>query len=174
MLYGGRSRPPSVWAYGLGTSINWDVIYRDDVSREHYECSWWPLHLDGIYLGTLLYRFYLESEMQSFHADEVGARIRFSDGTETRVGRDGSELLVTRGDVTIADGFERFIPRGDSIYAFSRDGSRRSWVLPERFRRRTVDVRTLGDSPATRRMETGDLKDLELLPREPAKVTLVR
>jgi len=38
------------------------------------------------------------------------------------------------GDVVIADDDERFIPRGDAIYAYSLAGSEREWVLPKRFR----------------------------------------
>jgi hypothetical protein len=128
MLYGGRFWPPSVWGYGLGTSINWDVIY-SECAKEWYDCQWWPLLLDGIYLGTLLYHCYLESEMLSAYLDADCARLKFSDGTETFVKRDDSRLLVTRGDVVIADDFDRFIPRGDSIYAYSRDGSSRKWTL---------------------------------------------
>lgn len=172
MIYGGRFWPPSIWGYGLGSSINWDVVYGGK-SDEWLDYVWWPLLLDGVYLGTLLYHCYLESEMLSAYLDADCARLRFSDGTETFVKRDDSRLLVTRGDVVIADDFDRFIPRGDSIYAYSRDGSDKVWKLPPEFRGKTLEVRTLGDSsePATTVL-AGDEIFLKVSPRVPVKIAL--
>ncbi len=172
MIYGGRFWPPSVWGYGLGTSINWDVIY-SECAKEWYDCQWWPLLLDGIYLGTLLYHYYLEREMLSAKLDDECARLRFSDGTETYVRRDDSELLVRCGDVIVAEGFDRFIPRGDSIYAFSRDGSDRTWMLPSLFRNRKLLLEELGETEtAPDECQVTDTIRLSLKPRIPVRIGL--
>jgi len=172
MIYGGRFWPPSVWGYGLGTSINWDVVY-GDCAKEWYGCEWWPLLLDGIYLGTLLYHYYLEREMLSAKLDDDGARLLFADGTETYVKRDNSGLRVWRGDLVLADGFDRFIPRGNTIYAFSRDGSQKDWVLPDRFRNQVLTVEELGEEPPAReRLRAGDSIRLLLKPRTPVRIRL--
>jgi len=172
LLFGGRGCPPSLWDWGLGSSINWDVIYRDD-GKDFYSNGAWTRLLDGIYLGTLLYHFYLEREMTVAHVGQEAARLRFSDGTTTFVKRDNSCLLVTHGDVVIADNYDRFIPRGASIYAYSRDGSSRAWKLPARFRDKTVEIRTLGDADVhASTVRTSDQINLELKPRVPVKITL--
>jgi len=172
MLYGGRGWPPSLWNWGLGSSINWDVVYTED-GKDFYASGAWEQLLDGIYLGTLLYHFYLEREMTAAHIDDESARLVFSDGAETFVKRDSSRLLVTLGDVVIADNYDRFIPRGNSIYAYSRDGSHKSWVLPPQFRDKDVEVRKLGDpGGAATAVHTGDRIDLDLKPRTPIKISL--
>jgi len=173
ILFGGRSwETETLWDWGLGSSINWDVIYSED-GKDFYSSGAWTQLLDGIYLGTLLYHFYLEREMTVAHIDQETARLRFSDGVTTFVKRDNSRLLVTHGDVVIADNYDRFIPRGASIYAYSRDGSSRAWNLPAMFRGKTVEIRTLGDSNGrASTMRTSDHIDLELNPRVPVKITL--
>jgi hypothetical protein len=169
MLYGGRFWPPSVWGYGLGTSINWDVIYGRQ-AIDWYGCEWWPLLLDGVYLGTLLYQRYLQSEMTCCHLDDEAARLRFADGMETFVRRDNTRLLVTQGDVVVADDSERFVPLGDAIYAYSVDGCTRRWVLPEGFRGRALWSKELGDEAELNEvLVAGDGLELRLRPRVPVK-----
>ncbi len=172
MLSGGRGSPPSLWGWGLGSSINWDVIFRED-GRDFDTSGAWTRLLDGIYLGTLLYHFYLERELTVCHVGPEEARLRFSDGVTTLVRRDNRRLLVTHGDVLIADDYDRFIPRGRSIYAYSRNGARRDWTLPGAFRHQLVSIRALdqADRPATV-LRTGDRVALELKPRIPVKITL--
>jgi hypothetical protein len=172
LLFGGRGWPPSLWDWGLGSSINWDVIYSDGAKDFDSSGAWTQL-LDGIYLGTLLYHYYLEREMTVAHVGQEAARLQFSDGATVFAKRDNSRLLVTHGDVVIADNYDRFIPRGASIYAYSRDGSRRTWNLPATFRDRTVEVRPLGSSGRiARTVRTGDHMALDLQPRVPIKITL--
>jgi len=173
LLFGGRG-DASVWDWGLGSSINWDVIYTEG-GKDFCSSGAWIRLLDGIYLGTLLYHFYLEREITVAHVGKETAQLRFSDGTTTFVKRDNSCLLVTHGDVVIADNYDRFIPRGASIYAYSRDGSSRAWKLPAKFKGKTLEVRTLGDTdvPAVT-VRVGDHVDLELKPRIPVKLSLKR
>jgi hypothetical protein len=53
-------------------------------------------------------------------------------------------LRVTMGDVTVADGDDRFIPRGDAVFAYSKHGSNRRWKLPPHLRGKELQVFTLG------------------------------
>jgi len=173
MIHGGRAWPPTLWSWGIGSTVNWDQIFTED-GKDFYTRGAWTELLDGIYLGTLLLHYYLEREMTVAHLDADSARLQFADGAAVFVKRDNSRLLVTNGDVVIADDFERFIPRGNSIYAYSRDGSNRTWKLPVNFRDKTVEVRTLGDSGKSNgTVHVGDEIALALAPRVPVKVTLV-
>lgn len=173
MIYGGRSYPPNLWEWGLGSALNYDTIWLRDGKDFDASGAWHEL-LDGIYLGALLYHYYLEREMTVAHLDAKGAYLRFSDGTETTVHRDNSHLLVKRDKLVIADNFDRFIPRGDSIYAYSRDGSTRSWPLPSAFANRKLSIKRLGlDGSATVTVDVGTMLDLKLDPRVPVRITIV-
>ena len=83
-------------------------------------------------------------------------------------------MIVNWGEVTVADLDDRFIPRGDAIYAYSRRGSEREWVLPEKLRRKTLEYFTLsktGRGPS-QKVECGDRIRLKLVPRVPVKITI--
>ena len=78
--------------------------------------------------------------------DEVGGgwRITYADNVVAEVCIQSSDSLnVTAGEVTIADGNDRFIPRRGAIYAYSRDGSNRSWKLPPDFQGKQLCIFTL-------------------------------
>ena len=173
LLYGGRRYPPSLWEWGLGSSINWDQIFTEDGKDFDARGAWHEL-LDGIYLGTLLYHYYLERELTVAHIDDKEARLRFSDGVETLVRRDNSLLRVTRGDVVIADGFDRFIPRDGRVYAYSRDGSERTWRLPTELRGRSLRLRPLGsEKDESKVVAGGSDRALKLQPRVPLKISTI-
>jgi len=134
----------------------------------------WDRLLDDIYLGVLLLDFYVEREMTVLQIDDQAAHLHFAGGVATVVKRDGSSLLVTEGDVVIARNFDRFIPRGESIYAYSRDGSDGRWTLPAPFRNKPLEVRTLGaaDVPKITQAAPSGSIDLELKARTPVKITV--
>lgn len=172
MLHGGRSWPQTLWDWGLGCSIKWDVSHPGNEHKAYSPEAWHAL-LDGIYLGTLLYHFYLERELTVCHVDPEAARMRFSDGTTALVARDSSRLLVTNGEVVVAEDYDRFIPRGDSVYAYSREGSMRTWKLPPGLRGRRVEVRELGDSAGdVRTVQVDEEIELTLRPRVPVRILL--
>ena len=60
-----------------------------------------------------------------------------------RCGRGLYSILRLAERVTIADGNDRFIPRRGAIYAYSRDGSNRSWKLPPDFQGKQLCIFTL-------------------------------
>jgi hypothetical protein len=171
MLGGGRNGDRGLWNYAFGSAISDDVLYSVD-GVDYITRGTWDLLLDDIYLGVLLYHFYLEREMTALHLDKQGARLQFSDGVTTVASRDGKEMRVTQGDVVIALNYDRFIPRDEFIYAYSRDGSDRTWMLPKSFRNRELEIRTLGDSAAAViRQSATDHLHLELAPRTPVKIS---
>ena len=70
-----------------------------------------------------------------------------------------------------------FIPRGDAIYAYSKDGSRRSWVLPEDFRGEALQVFTLtqeGRGPTPDYALSGDVIQLNLEAGVPVKILILQ
>ena len=84
-------------------------------------------------------------------------------------------VLVTWGDITVADDDDRFIPRGDAIYAYSLTGSEREWVLPPAFRGRNLEAFTLsreGRGPAPRYTAKDRAVLLALEPRTPVKIVV--
>jgi hypothetical protein len=173
MLGGGRIERRGMSRWGLGTSLNGDVRYSVD-GADYLSRGDWDQLLDDIYLGTLLYHFYVEREMTQFRMDEKEIRLGFADGVTTVASRDNSSLDVTLGDIVIAHNYDRFIPRGEAIYAYSRDGSKRRWTLPAPFRNKTLEVRTLGAAggAAISRVAASDGIDLELRPRTPVKLAV--
>jgi len=173
MLGGGRIERRGMSRWGLGTSLNGDVRYSVD-GVDYIRRGDWDRLLDDIYLGTLLYHFYLEREMTVFRMDDKEVHLRFADGVTTVASRDNTSLEVTHGDLVIAHDYDRFIPRGEAIYAYSRDGCQRRWLLPAAFRHKTLNVRTLGaeGDAAISRVEASDGVDLDLKPRTPVKLTV--
>ncbi|MEK8130547.1 endo-alpha-N-acetylgalactosaminidase family protein [Paenibacillus filicis] len=140
-VVGGGSVSTHAVSWGRGVSIDADILYRGEPTRlegEHFESnafdSSWEKIVDIIYLGSMLYRFYLEREMLEMREDEARIYMRFSDGVTVKVDKKTEQLSVTWGAVTIADNHDRFIPAGDRIYVYSRYGADRSWILPEAWR----------------------------------------
>jgi hypothetical protein len=81
------------------------------------------------------------------------------------------------GDVTVALDGDRFLPRGQAIYAYSRDGSHRTWRLPEAFRSRPLRVCTLtraGRGPEPTWQACGESIRLELVAGVPVKVEVAK
>ena len=149
--------------YGVCNSLHIDISGRkwppDDLPPEVHQkyFGWMPTEtltwtwqhnwneiVDCLYLGTLLHHFYNEREMLIW--DEVGEgwRISYADNVVAEVCIQSSDSLnVTAGEVTIADGNDRFIPRRGAIYAYSRDGSNHSWKLPPDFQGKQLCIFTL-------------------------------
>ena len=134
----------------------------------------WDDIVDRIYRGTLLYHFYLEHEMTLIEKTEDGFRFEFDGG---KIITDVSEksASVTWGDLVIAIDNDRFIPRGGSIYCYSLTGCDRTWILPEAFRRKRLQLYELsrgGKKPITQFSISDDRIDFRLDPRTPVKISL--
>jgi len=139
--------------YALGSSIHQDISYKT-LNKETIDLAvwknnemdkWcppegltmsfqkdWDLIVQVIYEGTFLYHFYLEREMTNYQQIPRGLRIEYNYGEAVMTIID-NEMTVKYGETIVAHNEERFIPRGDAIYAYSRYGGSFDWVLPEEF-----------------------------------------
>jgi hypothetical protein len=182
--YGDHYGPPVPLDLGLGSSIHQDFTYRpwknpdlEDIHVEWLTLSFerdWDEMVRRIYLGSLLYQFYLEREMTKFDGDRDGFTARYGKVVDV-VYRKPDTLRVTWNDVVIAEGGDRFIPRGNAIYAYSAQGSERSWMLPSAFRDKPLQVFTLGKNgrgPAPEYRLEPDRVWLKLVPKTPVKLIL--
>lgn len=135
----------------------------------------WNGVLDQIYLRALLYHFYLEREWLDTEQLPGGAvRLRFSHDTTVVAGPGRDDLTVATGGVTVAVGADRFIPRGEAIYAYSRDGSTRWWNLPSGWDGQELRATTLSvDGPAAgSKLKAGKGRiRLRLEPHSPVTIT---
>ncbi|MBM3265762.1 MAG: hypothetical protein FJY97_20405, partial [candidate division Zixibacteria bacterium] len=179
--------------YGICNSIHFDISAQPlppdnlpaDVKEKYF--GWlrfprvtWTFEenrkaiLDCIYLGTLLHHFYNEREMLVWDDVGDGHRVVYAGGVVAEIRLHGPDSLrVICGDMTIADGGDRFIPRSGAVYAYSRDGSDRLWTLPDTLRNRPLAVHLLtetGRKPAVGWKISGNAIHLCLLPGEPVKI----
>ncbi|MDQ6421468.1 endo-alpha-N-acetylgalactosaminidase family protein [Paenibacillus sp. LHD-117] len=136
-IVGGGSVDMNAVAWGKGASFDSDVLYRGEPTRHLGEQflandfeSKWDQIVDIIYLGSMLYQFYLEREMAEWREDERRIFIRYSDGVKVDIDKVTERLAVRWGQVTIASDGDRFVPNGNRIYAYSRAGADREWTLP--------------------------------------------
>jgi hypothetical protein len=124
---------------GSGNSITQDISYKPFKGLLDYQTH--KAHLkEVIYLSSLLYQFFLTKEMLEVDRNESGFRIRFSDNVLSVYDKATDHLKVTWKDVVIAEDDERFIPTHGGIYAYSRNGADREWLLPEGFRNVKLNV----------------------------------
>ena len=133
----------------------------------------WPMILDFIYLGTMLYLFYLDREMVELRVPHEKVHMRFADGVVVDLEAKKEHLEVTWGDVTIASGHDRFIPLRGAIYIYSREGGERTWRLPDDWRGVPLDIFGLSRSgrhpPPPHKLTDDDLW-INLPPRTPVKL----
>jgi len=140
-IVGGGSVDMNAIAWGKGASFDSDVLYRGEPTRllgeqflaNDFESKWDQV-VDIIYLGSMLYQFYLDREMAEWREDGRRIYIRYSDGVTVDIDKAEERLAVRWGQVTIASDGDRFVPLGDRIYAYSQGGSDREWTLPEDWR----------------------------------------
>ncbi|MFF2090687.1 endo-alpha-N-acetylgalactosaminidase family protein [Paenibacillus sp. NPDC058174] len=137
-IVGGGSVDLNAVAWGKGASIDADILYRGEPTRLEGEMVQstafhdnWNQVVDIIYLGSMLYRFYLEREMVEMREDEHSVMMRFSDGVTVNIDKKNEQLAVKWGSLVIAENHDRFIPTDNRIYAYSRHGVTRAWPLPE-------------------------------------------
>ncbi len=182
--------------YGICSNFHIDVVGRpwppDDLPEDIYEghfgwldeqgienLTWdldenWKQIVDCIYLGALLHHFYNEREMLIWDDVGDGHRLTFEGGVVAEICIESEESLnVIMGEVTVADGNDRFIPRDGAIYAYSKDGSRKRWTLPGNFRNETLQVFTLtpeGRGPAPDYNISEDIIQLSLDAGVPVKI----
>ncbi|MFC1587586.1 endo-alpha-N-acetylgalactosaminidase family protein [Planctomycetota bacterium] len=123
ILGGGRGRGSESW--GVGGSFNSDINY-PSFRRD------WRYYVDQIYLGAMLYRYYLQKEMTIYREDPDKKRIfiKFDDDCNVDIDSSNEQLKVTHGDTVVAEGSDRFLPFADAIYAYSESGGERTWQLP--------------------------------------------
>lgn len=136
----------------FGTSMQGEALIRRD-----------PATLAGFlpeFCTTTLLWYYLNRLDRISFVDGV---VTFSGGV-TSANVDG-KLLVRRGELTLRDGDDLFVPalwrQRREIVAYSRSGyDNRTWTLPEEWRRvRAVDVDTIGLDglmPRARRIPVAD------------------
>ncbi|WP_139991326.1 endo-alpha-N-acetylgalactosaminidase family protein [Paenibacillus paridis] len=137
-IAGGGSVDMDAITWGKGASFDSDILYRGEPSRlpgEHFLSndfkSKWNQIVDILYLGSMLYRFYLSREMVEWRENEERVDIRYGDGVTVNIVKATEQLAVQWGSVTIADNDNRFIPMDNHIYMYSRGGTDRAWTLPE-------------------------------------------
>lgn len=190
--WGSHVGPQNRFELGLGGSIHQDVSYLPIDRATLGEIAWkrhfswmdgprgvtlsftkdWDDLVERLYLGTLLYHFYLEREMTVFEDIPGGVRQVYGNG-EVVAENARNHLKVTMGDVVVADDDDRFIPRGHAIYAYSLAGSDRDWILPGPFRGKPLEVFTLGKDgrgPAPGFRAEKERIRLKLPPRTPVKI----
>jgi hypothetical protein len=137
-IVGGGSMGMNAVTWGKGASFDSDILYRGEPTRlageefksNDFETKWNQI-VDIIYLGSMLYQFYLAREMVEWRENEEGVDIRYGDGVTVKIHKPTEQLTVQWGRLTIADNEERFIPIGNLIYMYSRNGTERDWMLPD-------------------------------------------
>lgn len=149
--------------YALGSSIHQDISYKPVNKQTIDPAVWKKMDMDRwcppegltmsfekdwdkivqvIYEGTFLYQFYLEREMTNYQPVKGGLRMEYNFGEVVMTIMD-NELMVKYGETVVAHNEERFIPRGDAIYAYSRDGGSFNWILPKEFQGRKLKAYAL-------------------------------
>ena len=170
----GRRWPPE----GLPDKI-WNQYFAWLAEQGIENLTWnlednWKQIVDCLYLGALLHHFYNEREMLIWDDVGRGHRLTFEGSVVAEICIDSEEsLMVTMGDVVIADGNDRFIPRDGAIYAYSGDGSCKTWKLPDDFRGVSLEVATLtrdGRAPAPEHVFSRDTIELALVAGAPVKI----
>ncbi|WP_219838317.1 endo-alpha-N-acetylgalactosaminidase family protein [Paenibacillus sp. R14(2021)] len=144
-ILGGGSFGLNAATWGRGVSIDADILYRGEPSRlegdqfvsNDFLTKWHDI-VDILYLGSMLYRFYLEREMVDMRETGAAVAIRFADGINVWIDKAEDRLSVRKGSLVIAEDHDRFIPMNGCIYAYSRYGTDREWELPEDWRMATA------------------------------------
>lgn len=183
-IVGGGSVDMNAVAWGKGASFDSDVLYRGAPTRllgEQFHAndflSGWERIVDIIFLGSLLYRFYLAREMVEWREDEEKVYIRYADGVTVNIRKKEQQLTVRWDRLVIADNDDRFIPLEDRIYLYSRHGSDRSWPLPPDWLETGIAAVRLeadgGRPPAAFELTDGEIR-LRLDPRTPVMLTRQR
>lgn len=134
----------------------------------------WDLIVQVIYEGTFLYHYYLEREMTNYQRIPGGLTMEYNFG-EVVMTIVNNELTVKSGETVIAHNEERFIPRGDAIYAYSREGGSFEWVLPEKFIGKQLKAFTLfreGKKPFTDYSVDGKTIKMRLGGTAPVKLVI--
>ncbi len=167
ILGGGRGTDTT--AFGLGTSCDIDIDY--DVFLNH-----WDVIADQIFLGTVLYQLYLTREMTELRIDDTDetVKLRFGTDLKTLIDRKEDRLEVKLGDDIIARDGDRFIPLGDSIYVYSREGGSIKGRLPREWEGsgfEAVQLTPGGKSGKVEYSVAGSQITIWLEPRIPVKLT---
>jgi hypothetical protein len=87
----------------------------------------------------------------------------------------GNEMTVKMGETVVAHNEERFIPRGNAIYAYSRNGGTFDWIIPENFRGKQLKAFTLsrdGKAPFSHFTLKGSTISLALDATSPVQIVL--
>ena len=125
---------------GVGSSIHVDFCYHPKQFCVDLERNFVGM-VRRIYLGTMLYLYFLERELtvcrirgpESFYME-------YDDGTVADITSRHS-MRVTKGDMVIAiDNDDRCIPLHGALYLYSEVGGVKTFPLPEELRGRKVRV----------------------------------
>lgn len=124
--------------YALGSNIHLDFTKR---RREHVLSldEDFNLMIQRIYLGSLLYLYYLERKMVVCRVNRNGEIFRvYNDGTKVHI-KNKYEITVKKGDYLIAkDNDYRCIPLNNALYIYSRTGGEQVFYFPEHMRGKKI------------------------------------
>ena len=129
-----ESMAPLRYTSGLGNSITQDFSYRPYTDKYSFVGKGKDKVKQIVYLSAILYQFFLTKEMLEVTRNADGYKVRFSDNVTSTYDKKTNHLEVTWNNVVIADNDERFIPIHGGIYAYSKNGTEREWLLPENYR----------------------------------------
>ena len=118
-------------------NLVWGSEIGDHEEAFHFEGAFLP----GDSIVTRLmehnfqYLYMMERKPLSYVNDDDVHQVTFSGGLVSKYDKKAEKYtLVENGDFIIADGTDRFIPQagaGCKIFAYSREGKRRTWKLPD-------------------------------------------
>ncbi|MFI5193754.1 MAG: endo-alpha-N-acetylgalactosaminidase family protein [Chitinophagales bacterium] len=174
LIGGGLGDGRGRYECGLGTSLHEDLAYRKIGQNLSFTKDWNTIK-ERIYLGSLLYLYYLQIQIMHVKMDPDRIRIYYEDGTVVDIDKKNDHLLVSRGKLVIARDDDRFIPLNNRIYAFSRKGSEQEWVLPQDFAGKDLNVFSLtekGRQPGPEWKVTGNRIHLILKADEPVEISV--
>jgi len=126
--------------YALGSNIHVDFGHL----RQEFVVSFledFRGMVDRIYLGSLLYLYFLERELTVCRVEgPEKMHMEYSDGTSVDI-TSRHTMTVTKGDMTIAkDNDTRCIPLGDAMFIYSTVGDRQTFMLPPEWRGKAIDI----------------------------------
>ena len=172
--------------YALGSNIHVDFSYRRDQALVSYVEDFRGM-LDRIFLGSLLYLYFLERELTVCRVESDGqTHIEYDDDTVVEI-TSAHTMTVTKGDMVIAkDNDTRCIPLNDALYIYAQigDGEVMTFMLPPEWRGKKIRLtRLTRDGAEVGYMDTIGIEPIYtilddrivfrfMIPYEPYKATL--
>ena len=128
--------------YALGSNIHVDFSYERRQAVVNYREDFRGM-VDRIYLGSLLYLYFLQRELIVCRVDDDGrVHIEYDDGTNVDIVSDHS-MTVTKGDMIIAkDNDTRCIPLNGELYIYAQigNGEVMTFMLPPEWHGKSIKM----------------------------------